>query len=960
MKEKLFTQNFKHIIFTLFLLIISEIAIGQIVGYNLYDNEFSTTGLALNHPGGVFTTTASVLGYIGDAVMTDSWDLATPGGLKSWTITPFTTVGYHTIKASAKIYSESTGPRDFSIEYKTSAGANWVSAGTITATTSTTQYQIDLPTECRNTPTLYLRWIATSYTSTSGGIISPTSLCFISDISITGNLPQTPSNQASAISIVSVTPRTITIDCTPGNGDNRIIVISSANDFKTIAGPTPPIPTDNVLYLANQTYNGSGQQVIYSGSGTKVTVTVPDSKNIYYFKAFDFINNGGMTRYIYSNANNNPRQCALEIITPNIAKNVRITSATLGATITEPIRSSINLRGIVWRTSPGVLETDNKSYVSGILSTAGGSFEKAYTSGVFPRSTIIYYKGFVRNQSGTIYSEESSFDNKPIFAGTGNWETDNQWNVQQVPGSGTTYGSILDKPTINGVCTLSTNTSCNSLIINPSKNLTINPSSSLSITTSITNNAGNSGLLIKSSETNPNGSLIFNNPANSPVSGTVEMYSKAKWDLTKPAGNKYSWQFFGLPIKTQLITPTFSGAFVRKWEETGKNDVDLWVMQNSGTTLTSTTGYELVQSAAKTYTFAGQLENQGFTRSLPYTVDAVFPGQHIFGNPFTSAINIEKIQFGANTENSVYLYNTGTYNEWDINSGEIITGEGHGQYTVTTPKASGGLGIPSQIPSMQGFLVKSINATGSITIPYNSSVANTDMQRTKTNKEVSTNEKVITRIDIKSTHYFDRMWIFTSPECTRSFDNGWDGPKMLGSIQRTQLFSMEKDGNYQINAVQNINDTYLGFQPGDEREFKLIFTHQNIESAYAGIYLIDLAENKTLDVTTSGSEYSFTSEPSIAISKRFKIVTKPTNANFNKEQEEQFQIFHNNSAIFVQNFSENNGILNIYSTSGATLKKLNFNANTVTSFSTNDLSQGVYVAKAFVDKKELTLRIIVR
>jgi len=63
------------------------------------------------------------------------------------------------------------------------------------------------------------------------------------------------------------------------------------------------------------------------------------------------------------------------------------------------------------------------------------------------------------------------------------------------------------------------------------------------------------------------------------------------------------------------------------------------------------------------------------------------------------------------------------------------------------------------------------------------------------------------------------MWIFTFPSCTRNFDNGFDGKKMLGFSQVSQLYSIENDGIYQINAVNNMNESYLGFQPGEDTQF---------------------------------------------------------------------------------------------------------------------------------------------
>jgi len=958
MKEKKFTTLINRSLL-LILVVISSINVGygQIVGYNLYNNELSSNGLAANHPGGVFSTTATNLVFVGDAAMTDGWDSGTPGGFKYYTISPFSTVGYYSIKVSSKLYSDATGPRDFLVQYKIGAGGTWTQAGIITATTSTTQYQVDLPSECRNVPELYIRWISTSYSNTIGGDIDVGAVNFISDISITGILPQTPTSQASAVSIVSVTPTTITIDCTPGNGDSRIIVISNALDFKSVAGSTPIYPTDDNTYTGNINYNGSGQQVIYSGTGTKVTVNVPDSKNIYYFKVYDYFANSGLTRYIYSDANNNPKQCALEIITPNAAKDLRLTSATLGATISEPLRSNIILRGIVWRTSPGVLENDNKINVTGIAGTVGGLFEKVYSAGTFPKSTTIYYKGFVRNQSGTIYSAESSFTNNPIFTGTGTWETASNWNVQEVPGTnGSTYGSITDSPLINGSCTVGASHSCTDLSINSSGSITIQPGITLNVG-GILSNTRDAGIVIKSNSTDPNGSLIF---ASGTPNATVEMYSKASWNLANPSGSKYKWQFFGVPVSSTTVSGSFSGNYiVRKYEESSPNDTTLWIQQ--GSSLSSGTGYEVSQSTPTTYAFRGQLVNSNFTRSLPYTTGAKYAGQHIFGNPFTAAIDIDKIQFGGNTEQAIYQYNTGSYNDWDTNGGGTTASYSlaitPGQYSVSTPNTAGSLGLLRQIPSMQGFLVKATANSGQITIPYSAVISNTAAQRSKG----TTNPKIATRIDLTGTHYNDYVWIFTDSTCTRNFDNGWDGRKLIGSSQVSQLYAVENDGNYQIDAVNNMNNSYLALQPGNDTQFKMIFYHQNIESAYSKISLVDLVANKTIDITQDGTEYAFTTTPTDIVN-RFKIVTqdKLATAQSTINTDQKLKIYNTECAILLQNLSSGKGEFTLYTTNGKMIQKSYIEPNSKKTISTNSLLSGVYIVKAVINSEQILQKLVIR
>jgi hypothetical protein len=205
--------------------------------------------------------------------------------------------------------------------------------------------------------------------------------------------------------------------------------------------------------------------------------------------------------------------------------------------------------------------------------TEGGSFslnfpDVVYGTVDFPRGRTIYYKGYVTNESGTILSQEASFTNIPIFTGTGDWNDAARWNVQEVPGEANApIGSSEDNVIINGNCTLTASTTCTDLTINAGtgRKLTINPLTELNVLGTLTNTTA-ANLLIKASETEPNGTLIFG--SGTPY-GTVQMYSKATWNLSNPPGNKYKWQYFGIPVKqiTAGTTFNFSRAYVRLCDE---------------------------------------------------------------------------------------------------------------------------------------------------------------------------------------------------------------------------------------------------------------------------------------------------------------------------------------------------------------------------------------------------------
>jgi len=310
-------------------------------------------------------------------------------------------------------------------------------------------------------------------------------------------------------------------------------------------------------------------------------------------------------------------------------------------------------------------------------------------------------------------------------AADSNWTNTANWTAGYVPPSGAnvefnstvTHQLVLDVDRIVGYLNI---TSGNQLHIPAGKCLTVNAT--------ITTTNDPNQIYIHAGSSLPNGSLIFHNAQNSPVQATVEMYSLA----SKVSGH-YRWQFFGIPVQSlATASPTFDGGFVREMHE---NDSPLhWYQLNNASSLTAFHGYEITQTTGNTYVFKGALVNSDYNATLPYTSGVSYPGQSLIGNSYTSAIAIKKLAFGADMLATVYLYNTGSYVDWQ-NAGSGNPADSTytlaGQYTAV-PFALAGTGtLPGQIPSMQAFLVhaKKSSTNATLSIPYNTAsavVKNTD------------------------------------------------------------------------------------------------------------------------------------------------------------------------------------------------------------------------------------------
>ena len=608
-----------------------------------------------------------------------------------------------------------------------------------------------------------------------------------------------------------------------------------------------------------------------------------------------------------------------------------------------------------------LLVDDNTDFTTGVT-----SYTLTKTSGnLYTTSTPVNFASGVRYFT---IAQKSNF-----WKGTStstDWGTVTNWTAGEVPPTDAKveYATVANygiEAANNLVLDLSERKV--SRVINATTwNLTIPAGKALTVNNSIIITDKNPDrILIQTRTATPevaNGSLIFHNNTANPVYGTVEMYSKSYIDNSATDDNqKYFWQYFGIPVESITAEPTLYGAYVRKSNEAGTDTDDAnyyWTELTNSSTLNAFEGFEICQPVATTYTFKGQLVNRSLNlASLPYTIGAFYPGEHLLANPYTAAIDVNKMNFGSNVEAAVYLYNTGSYGQWNA---ATDFGDKPGQYQSIPKEPAGNNSLPREVPSMSSMLIKVTDANNTgVSFNYSDVIKkNESIQRVKSIDAISNTDLVSTMIDLTGKHYSDRMWIFTEPSCTRNFDNGWDGRKMLGSSLAPQIYAIEPDGDYQVNSISDMNNTDLAFQAGDEVEYTIKFTHENIQRQYAGVYLVDLVENKTVDVSENGSTYTFATAQSDAPAKRFKILTRPYEKGA-PDKEALVKIFTAPGRVFVQNLSTFKGKCTLYDIAGRAIKNAPFEANAVTEVLSN-LIPGAYVVNTITNGEKVSKRVIVQ
>lgn len=568
--------------------------------------------------------------------------------------------------------------------------------------------------------------------------------------------------------------------------------------------------------------------------------------------------------------------------------------------------------------------------------------------------------------SNTITMTVNTVVNYWIGTTSTDWSTPSNWTSGVVPGTGDNivFSTAATKGDAVNNLVLDVDRTIGALINQSSKKLIIPPAKCLTVNGNIDTGADVNRIYIQAypDGTQQNGSLIFY--TTSPVYGTVEMYARGSYSAigTSYGGTTYhySWQYFGIPLTGLKANPTLSESYVRSWDET-KDAANHWVSLSNASTLNPFYGYEITQASAKMIYFQGQLVNTDFNSGvLPLTSGAAYPGQYIFANPYTAAIDATKIDLGTDTDGSVYLYTTGSYAAWGNSGGGTSNASAAGQYQTVPKLTAGQNGVPAQIPSMQAFLIKLSQgslSTSTVGLSYSAVVKNKELQRAKSLEDTSMSDMVSTRIDVSGSTYSDRMWLFSDSTCSKNFDRGLDGYKMLGSTLSPQLYAIEPDGEYQIDAVNNMNDTQLGFKPGVDVEYTFTFTHQNTNSRYAAIYLMDAVENKVVDVTANGSQYKFAVDATTTYKNRFRIITR-YNEQSSQESSSKIKLFNANGKFFVENLSDEKGEFSLCDMAGRYIRKISFGANSVSEVGSVNQA-GIYIGRAVISTEKVTERFII-
>lgn len=538
----------------------------------------------------------------------------------------------------------------------------------------------------------------------------------------------------------------------------------------------------------------------------------------------------------------------------------------------------------------------------------------------------------------------------PQWTGTTStdWNTASNWNISSVPTapiSITIPSSLARYPVIS-----TSGFQCANLTIASGASVTINPTGSLTVNRTLTNSAGNTGLVIKSSAAGT-GSLITNSTG---VSATVERY------LTGGSTAPLPWHYISTSVTGQSIPSlvgTLTGVIATNGTKYGlapyDNAIPNWVPYTTSTlagagNFTLGKGYEMLFSTAGTTSFAGTLTAANTTIAI---TTPVAPGNawNLIGNPFPSALcansNAQATDnfLDVNTTifesgyKAIYLWNaaTGAYN------------------IINNVKAA------SYIPVGQAFFVKSVS--GGSTANFTTALRT---HNTAAYSKSSRPEWPLINLHALANGKNSSTEFYFVPETTHGLDEGYDAGMFDQTSSQNSVYSMIEGSRIKF-AIQALPENSfselsvpigINVPAGTTVTFNadILDLPENVQ-----VYIKDLENMTTTRLDLPGSSYSVVIKDTNNISNRFVLATSQLLVTNIKPDDEAYKIvaMPRFQKIIITNGGKPGTAVNIYATNGQLLTVANLENTGENEIPFHPWSDGVYIVKIQTESRVISHKI---
>lgn len=456
----------------------------------------------------------------------------------------------------------------------------------------------------------------------------------------------------------------------------------------------------------------------------------------------------------------------------------------------------------------------------------------------------------------------------PIFLGSvdNDWNNPNNWNVGHLP-------SETDVVTMQAPAVLKKHIIVGGLVFSNGGSMQILSNGGLTVGAHGITGDKEDGSTITIDNTPDGAGFLKVDPTTDkkPVKVTINYTTKA-FNSGNPRDE--IWQYMGAPGNDMQMSDA-NNTMIYHW-----NEQQGW-LKMSNTSLQPFVGYAFTQNKAQSANFQIQatpiIPDKEQEIMLTLTQSGM-RGSNLFVNSFLAPIDLatfDNNDFTDGVEQTFYLYNSGTWNQWQSNGGATnqMTGDGTspGQYYAITPGSAAMIDASQDqttIPPMQGVYVVTQKDGAKIYLDYAKHVYKADAsnQAMRAPQRQDDNFKRV-RLQVNSQNSgADRMYVIQHNECTSGYDNGYDAKNMPVASQ-VSIYTTEADGQMEISVSDNIDSTYIGFNAGADTEYTLRMTSVVGER----LYLKDL-DNQTLISVYDGEEYTFSAEPNSVNDRRFLLL----------------------------------------------------------------------------------------
>lgn len=552
----------------------------------------------------------------------------------------------------------------------------------------------------------------------------------------------------------------------------------------------------------------------------------------------------------------------------------------------------------------------------------------------------------------------------PTFiGGTDNqlWNNENNWKNKLMPSDEYSIANITAPVEINNLLV-----DINNVRVADNASIHITSTGGLTVGVEGIQCANNDGSAIIIDNLHSGAGFFRINPNCKDELPRITMRYQTNSTLDNGANKDAEWQYIGAPGEDASVHVDYNTWLYRLDESQAD-----WVLmpQNNNHTLSPFQGYALTQYGQPTYEWNAQMINRNCTIPLTYNFDGR-KGQNLIANSYTAPIDVTQMTSEDfqmidgqreyyNITQTLYLYNSGSWNAWhtqdSLGTGINLDGNNTtpGQYYAIPVLAVAKGYIPERptIAPMQGIYVR-VRAkktggdthVGNIIFNYDRIVMGEghDMHRpmrAPQTTDQNTSDDLFRRVRIvanSSNSGSDRLYIIQAHNTTRNYDNGYDAPN-----QATQgivnIYTYESGGKMEVSCANNIDSTYIGFMAGEDRTYTLHFNAIIGET----LCLQDLTNGEKINIVEGGT-YTFEAEPQSTNNQRFLLLA-PQGIKSDIDEIDSVNIWYSNRTLYITNAADNS-TLQLYDVSGHQIFSTTIHRTPYTIDLTH-LTEGVYMAR---------------